>query len=88
MIEGSGQPGNDVDERRAITDFMKTYGASVREDEESPNLHRAEDLWSLREFTYPTNTVEPTTGVPAVAAGWRTAKAGGKRVFCDERGLS
>lgn len=68
-------------------DFMKTYGASVREDEESPNLHRAEDLWSLREFTYPTNTVEPTTGVPAVAAGWRTAKAGGKRVFCDEPGF-
>ena len=68
-------------------DFMKTYGATVREDEESPNLHRAEDLWSLREFTYPTNTVEPTTGVPAVAAGWRTAKAGGKRVFCDEPGF-
>jgi len=68
-------------------DFMKTYGATVREDEESPNLHTAEDLWSLREFTYPTNTVEPTTGVPAVAAGWRVQKAGGKRVFCDEPGF-
>lgn len=68
-------------------DFMKTYGSTVREDEESPNLHRAEDIWSLREFTYPSNTVEGATGVPAVAAGWRMAKSGGKRVFCDEPGF-
>jgi len=69
------------------SDFMRTYGSNVREDEESPNLHRAEDVWSFREFTYPTNTVEPTTGVPAVAAGWRVAKHGGKRIFCDEPGF-
>ena len=50
-------------------DFMRTYGSNVREDETSPNLHRAEDFWSLREFTYPTNTVDGTTGVPAVAVG-------------------
>lgn len=68
-------------------DFMRTYGSQVREDEDSPNLHRAEDLWSHREFTYPTNTVEPTTGVPAVAAGWRIQKSGGKRIFCDEPGF-
>ncbi|MBW7909588.1 MAG: hypothetical protein H3C50_11855, partial [Kiritimatiellae bacterium] len=68
-------------------DFMKTYGSNVREDEESPNLHRAEDLWSIREFTYPSNTVEGTTGVPAVATGWRVQKSGGKRVFCDEPGF-
>lgn len=68
-------------------DFMKTYGSTVREDEESPNLHRAEDIWSLREFTYPTNTVEPTTGVPAVAAGWRVQKSGGKRILADEPGF-
>lgn len=68
-------------------DFMRTYGSAVREDENSPNLHRAEDIWALREFTYPTNTVEPTTGVPAVAAGWRVQKSGGKRIFCDEPGF-
>lgn len=68
-------------------DFMKTYGSNVREDEESPNLHRAEDLWAIREFTYPSNTVEGTTGVPAVATGWRVQKSGGKRVFCDEPGF-
>lgn len=68
-------------------DFMRTYGAQVREDEESPNLHRAEDIWSLRDFTYPTNTVEPTNGIPSVAVGWRTQKRGGKRIFCDEPGF-
>lgn len=68
-------------------DFMKTYGSSVREDEASPNLHKAEDLWMFRDFTYPTNTIEPTTGIPAVAAGWRTAKNGGKKIFCDEPGF-
>lgn len=68
-------------------DFMKTYGSAVREDEESPNLHRAEDVWSLREFNYPSNTVEGTTGVPAVAAGWRVQKSGGKKIFCDEPGF-
>ena len=68
-------------------DFMKTYGSTVREDEASPNLHRAEDVWMLRESTYPTNTVEPTTGVPAVAVGWRVQKQGGKRMFFDEPGF-
>lgn len=68
-------------------DFMRTFGSNVREDEESPNLHRAEDVWMNREFTYPTNTVEPTTGVPAVGVGWRHSKSGGKRIFADEPGF-
>lgn len=68
-------------------DFMRTFGSAVRQEETSPLLHKAEDIWMHREFTYPTNTVEPTTGVPAVAAGWRLAKSGGKRMFCDEPGF-
>lgn len=68
-------------------DWIKTYGSKVREDEESPNLHRAEDIWSMREFTYPTNTVEPSTGKPSTAVGWRVQKSGGKRLFCDEPGF-
>lgn len=68
-------------------DFIATYGAKVREAEESVNLHRPEDIAYHREFTYPTNTVEPTTGVPAVAVGWRTAKRLDKRVYCAEPGF-
>lgn len=68
-------------------DWMRTYGAtSVREDEASPTLHRPEDLAHVREFTYPTNTVEPTTGVPATAVGWRVASRANKRAFFPEPG--
>jgi len=69
-------------------DFMKTYGVNVREEETSVNLHRAEDLGAVREFTYPTNTVEPTTGLPATAVGWRVqANAPVKRAAFTEPGF-
>lgn len=67
-------------------DWMKTYGAQVREDENSVNLHRPEFLAHAREFTYPTNTVEPSTGVPSVAVGWRIAQRLDKRMFFKEPG--
>lgn len=60
-------------------DWVKAAGGKVvvRNDERE-DLHLPEDMAVLREFTYPTNTVEPTTGVPAVAAGWRLKKQAGK----------
>lgn len=67
-------------------DWMKTYGSGVREDEQSVNLHKPEDIAHLREFSYPTNTVEPTTGVPATAVGWRVASRMDKRMFFSEPG--
>lgn len=56
-------------------DWMRTYGgrSPVIGEEDRVNLHRPEDIAYARQFTYPTNTVEPTTGVPAVAVGWRSA---------------
>lgn len=51
-------------------DFVNTYGAQTREDEESPNLHRPELCYWNREWQYPVNIVEPTTGVPATAVAW------------------
>lgn len=69
-------------------DFMKAYGVTVREEETSVNLHRAEDLGAIREFTYPTNTVEPTTGEPATAVGWRVqTNAPVKRAHFTEPGF-
>lgn len=67
-------------------DWMKSYGVKVREDENSVNLHRPEFLAHAREFTYPTNTVEPSTGVPSVAVGWRVAQRLEKRMFFKEPG--
>ena len=51
-------------------DFVNTYGSTTREDEDSPNLHRPELLYWNREWQYPVNIVEPTTGVPATAVAW------------------
>jgi len=68
-------------------DWMKTYGGrAVETDIDRVDYHRPEDLAYMREFTYPTNTVEPTTGVPAVAVGWRVASRLDKRLFFREPG--
>lgn len=67
-------------------DWMKTYGSHVRPEEEGVDLHRPEDIAHLRQFTYPSNTVEPTTGVPASAVGWRVASRMDKFKFFKEPG--
>ena len=69
-------------------DWMKTYGGSAGPSAEPDRVdyHRPEDVAHMREFTYPTNTVEPTTGVPAVAVGWRVATRMDKAIRFDEPG--
>lgn len=68
-------------------DWMKTYGGrAVETDIDRVDYHRPEDLAYMREFTYPTNTVEPTTGIPAVAVGWRVAKQLRKSFRFEEPG--
>ena len=63
-------------------DWMRTYGVqSTLPNIDRVDYHRPELLFYNREFSYPTNTVEPTTGVPATAVGWRTAKQF-KRIGC------
>lgn len=68
-------------------DFVRTYGGNVREDEESPNLHRPEVIRYVRNFQYPTNVVEPTTGVPATAVAWSVAERADKDRRFDEPGF-
>ena len=68
-------------------DWMKTYGVkSAVPSVDRVDYHRPELLFYNREFTYPTNTVEPTTGVPATAVGWRTAKQFRKNWLFPEPG--
>lgn len=67
-------------------DWMKAYGSHVRPEEAGVDLHRPEDLAHLREWSYPTNTVEPTTGVPASAVGWRVGSRMDKYKFFKEPG--
>lgn len=68
-------------------DFMATYGSQVREAEVSVNLHRPELIRHIREWSYPTNTVEATTGVPSTAVTWSIADRSDKKVFCSEPGF-
>ena len=68
-------------------DWMKTYGVkSTLPEIDRVDYHRPELLAHHREFSYPTNTVEPTTGVPATAVGWRTAKQFRKNWLFPEPG--
>jgi len=68
--------------------WMRTYGSeAVQKVETDPNLWRPEEIGTIRQWTYPTNTVEPSTGLPAVAVGWRVAERLDKKIFCHEPGF-
>lgn len=68
-------------------DFVRTYGVQVRQEELSPELHRPELVRYVREWTYPTNIVEPTTGVPTSAVSWSIAQRADKDRFFKEPGF-
>lgn len=68
-------------------DFVNTYGDQTREEETSPNLHRPELLRYVRHWQYPTNTVEPTTGVPTSAVHWSVAERADKNFRFNEPGF-
>lgn len=63
-------------------DWIRTFGVSVPEVEESFNKYRPELIRYWRQWQYPTNTVEPTTGVPSSAVSWVNAfRADKDRLF-------
>lgn len=68
-------------------DWMRTYGSrSVLPNADRVDHHRPELIAEVVDFTYPTNTVEPSTGAPSVAVGWRTAKRSNSRKRFAEPG--
>lgn len=68
-------------------DWMRTYGAQAAlPNQDRPEHHIPENLCYWRDFQMPTNTVEPTTGVPATAVGWRKAYRSAKPFFFAEPG--
>ena len=70
-------------EKLDYEDWIKTFGVSIPEkDEKSDNMFRPELLRYNREWAYPVNTVEPTTGVPSSAVSWINAfRADKDRLF-------
>lgn len=71
---------------QSYEDFLQTYGvrvpAPLREEKHWPELVRY-----LREWTYPTNTVDPTTGLPSTALSWSIAERADKDRFFKEPGF-
>lgn len=64
-------------------DWLATYGIAKKPEEHN----RPELLRYLREWQYPSNTVEPTTGVPSSAVSWAIADRGDKDRFFREPGF-
>lgn len=70
--------------RMTYEDWLATYGVSL------PTVQRRdrpELLRYIRDWTYPNNTVEPTTGVPTTAVSWGIAERADKDRFFTEPGF-
>lgn len=65
-------------------EWLSTYGVSVPLEEQ---LHVPELLRYVREWSYPVNTVEPTTGVPSSAVSWAIQERMDKARFFTEPGF-
>lgn len=69
-------------------DWIATFGVSVPErDDSKPNKYRPELVRYFRQWQYPVNTVEPTTGVPSSAVSWINAFRADKDRYFKEPGF-
>lgn len=68
-------------------DWLEMHGVKGVETIDSESLYKPELIRYTREWTYPTNTVEPTTGVPSSAAVWSIAERADKNRFIKEPGF-
>lgn len=101
LSEGTAAPGSetpeDEDLRRrqyefmramqltdmSYEDFLRTYGVRLsREENHEPELIRYVKSW-----TYPTNTVDPSSGDPSSAASWAINERADKDRFFKEPGF-
>jgi hypothetical protein len=65
-------------------EFLETYGVRQQRAEDP---HKPELLRYLREWTYPTNTVNPSTGTPTTALSWAVAERADKDRYFAEPGF-
>lgn len=64
-------------------DYLASYNVKVPEE----TVHRPELIRFIQSWSYPTNTVEPTTGVPSSAVVWSQAERADKARFFREPGF-
>ncbi len=65
-------------------DYLKSYGIRGQAAEEP---HKPELIRFIREWTYPTNTINPSDGAPSSACSWATAEKADKDRFFSEPGF-
>lgn len=64
-------------------DFLATYGVRQAKRE----LHKPELIRYVRDWTYPTNTIDPTNGTPRSAVSWSFAERASKDRYFSEPGF-
>lgn len=64
-------------------DYLEAHGVSVKKQEP----HRPELLRYIRDWTYPTNTIDPSDGSPSSACSWVTTERADKDRFFKEPGF-
>jgi len=80
QLELMGGDGSQVD----YEEVLSMYGVSLRS---AKNRDRPELLRYIREWSYPTNTVEPTTGVPTTCVSWAVTDRADKNRRFEEPGF-
>jgi hypothetical protein len=69
-------------------DWLKAFGVSPPQDVKKViEKHRPELLRYIREWTYPSNTVNPADGAPSSALSWSVAERADKDRFFNEPGF-
>ena len=77
MLRGGGVTAQTFEE------FIGTYGVAMQGEE----LRRPELIRYTRNWSYPANTVNPSTGVPSSAVSWVVAERADKNRFFREPGF-
>lgn len=67
-------------------DYLKSFGVKVEKNQDEEEK-RPELIRYSKDFVYPTNTVDPTTGVPSSAAVWSLAERADKDRYFSEPGF-
>jgi len=67
----------------SFQDYLASFGIQIPTDD----LHRPELLRFVRQWQYPSNTVDPVTGIPASALSWSIAERADKDRFFTEPGF-
>ena len=68
----------------SFEDYLRTFGVHMPADE---GLHRPELIRYVKDWSYPSNTIDPSDGSPSSAVSWSVAERADKDRFFKESGF-